>query len=123
LLWVGASPRQKAVRTGSEVEGIASWLEGALREQDLAREADVAEKRLEAALPPPDVDEVLSRLRSGARIRTGGGRFYREFFWDTRLRCEIFDEGSSDLVDATEHDLEAQLRNSPDAFRRALEEK
>jgi hypothetical protein len=123
VVWVGGSMQQRHLTSQADGAAIGTFVAQALEAQRLAQEADAAEEKRKAALPLPDYDEVLALLRAGGRVVAGGGRYSTEFFWDTRLRCEIFDEGLTMQQDATEDDLRAQIKYHPESFREALAKK
>ncbi|MDQ3031265.1 MAG: hypothetical protein M3Y87_02535 [Myxococcota bacterium] len=120
VVWIGDEPRATVVQAPDALAALHPWLEGALRAQQVSLAAADAETSREAGRPLPDRGAVLAHLTRGGRIRTGGGRWYETFFWEGRLRREVFDEGATHVQDASEHELERAIESSPDAFRRAL---
>ncbi len=121
VVWVGGSMRSKSVHRIEQFGPLEEWLAAGLGRQEGALLAAEAEAKRQAALPLPDYDAVVALLRSGARIRTSGGRYSETYFWDTRLRRDIFDEGESYVEDGSEEQLRSSIRLYSAAFREALE--
>lgn len=66
----------------------------------------------------PDLETVLARLRAGAHIQAGGGRYSRTFFFEgADLRCEIFDEGEIRVYPSTNDELKQAIADYPADFR------
>ncbi|MBK7581903.1 MAG: hypothetical protein IPI67_17055 [Myxococcales bacterium] len=120
VVWADRALSSQSFTTPEALGTLAPWLEAALDQQDRALLEAEAEARRKAALPPPDFDAVLALLKAGARICTSGARCNETFFWDGRLRREIFDEGDVSVCDGSEADLRRHMELYPDAFRRAL---
>jgi hypothetical protein len=117
-VWIESEAVERTVDDRSAIAALAAWLGPQIEKQHVARAAAEAESKRRAALPVPALDTVLARLRSGARISTGGGRWFETYFIEEgRLRREIFDEGLSDVGDATENELAKSISAHPDRFR------
>jgi hypothetical protein len=120
VVWVGTQMRSQPVSSPDGLRTLAAWLRPQLAAQRKAADAEAAEEARKKALPVPKLEAVLSLLRSGKRMSTGGGRYYETFFVsEGKLRCEVFDEGYSDVRDATEEELRSSIEQYPDRFRAA----
>lgn len=115
VIWVGNEPRVLVLSLADELKPLVLWARPALNEQlALAPGATSLEppKRW-----PPTLDDVLRRLRSGARAQVGGGRYHTTYYMSgERLLCHIFDEGVESEVEATREELQAAIRRTPEAF-------
>lgn len=124
VVWIENDAVERTVEDRTDltkVEGLASWLRPGLEKQMAARAAAEAEATRRSALPVPDFDAVLALLHAGHRVSTGGGRWYEIYFVEGgRIRREVFDEGLTDVGDATEAELRKAIGAHPDAFRAAL---
>lgn len=120
VAWAGEM-KERTLTSRDAIESCIPWLEATLGEQARAAaekaEARAAEARAAEALPTPDLATVLEYLRAGGRIRLPGGRCYDTFFWDGRLRLEMFDEGHVEVVDASEAQLRGEMKRHPDRFK------
>lgn len=118
VVWVGDASRSRTIASPEALASLASWLAPQLVDQKRALEAAAVEVARRKALPLPAFAEVMARLRTGERIRVGGGRYHTTYFFaGALLRCEIFDEGHVEEHDATEDALQREIERSPDDFR------
>lgn len=118
VVWVGDKMRSLRVTRQADLKKISTWLEPRLEAQRAAAEAAAKEEARRQALPLPGLEKVMRLLRDGKRIQTGGGRYSETYFIDgEKLRCQIFDEGSYEIRDASEADLQQVIKLYPDQFR------
>lgn len=122
VVWAGSDMRANRVTTRAMLAELGPWLEVQLRAQDESLRAVAAELARVRALPLPTLDDLLSVLRSGKRIVVGGGRWSETYFWENeRLRCSVFDEGFTEVIDATTTRLARCIELHADELRRQLE--
>jgi hypothetical protein len=121
VIWVGTSMRSKTVNEPGKLATLGDWLESEVAEQKVALDAEEVEAKRIAALPIPAFEDVMTALKVGIRIRTGGGRYSRTYFLDEGvLRCDIFDEGDSYVENVSEKELRETIALYPEVFREAL---
>jgi hypothetical protein len=121
VIWVGSSLRSKSVNDPTKLATLCDWLESEVAEQKVALDEEEAEAKRIAALPVPEFEDVMTALKVGIRIRTGGGRYSRTYFLDEGvLGCDIFDEGDSYVATVTEKELRETIALYPQVFREAL---
>lgn len=121
IVWVLNDMRSQALTTPSQLDKLPEWIAPHITAQRAAEAAAAADEERRRALPLPAVSEVMARLEAGERIATGGGRYFETFFIENgKLRREIFDEGYSEVVDATQQQLQESITLLPDRFRKEL---
>lgn len=119
VVWVGNDMRGKIVSSPDGLAALPQWIAPQISDQRRAEAAAAAEEARRRALPVPDISEVMTRLEAGERISTGGGRYYEIFFIEAgKLRREIFDEGFTEVLDATPAQLQNSISALPDRFRK-----
>lgn len=119
VVWVGSDMRGKFISSPDGLAALPQWILPQIDDQRRAEAAAVAEEARRRALPIPDISEVMARLEAGERLSTGGGRYYEIFFIEAgKLRREIFDEGFTEILDATQTQLQDSIRALPDRFRK-----
>jgi hypothetical protein len=123
VVWIEHAAAECTVARRAQLPELASWLRPRIEQQRAARIAAEAEAARRAALPPPDFAAVLELLHSGARVSTGGGRWHETYYVkDGRLCRDVFDEGITDELGASEGELRKAIATHPDAFRDALDQ-
>ena len=125
-VWEGSTKHEREVATLGSLEGLSAWIEEKVALQ--ARLADAATLQIaedaarRAAIPPPDMAQVISALREGVSFQIGGGRTYPTYAMkDGQLVVIQFDEGTTEEVRCTEDDLRAAMAEAPGLFRELLE--
>ena len=120
VVWVGDQTRLRTCSHPDDLGALPAWLAEHLAAQRFASDAAAAEDARKQALPLPDVAEVLARLRAGASIRLGGGRWSKTYYVkDGKLLCDEQEEADGATFDATEETLRADIAAYPDFFRSA----
>lgn len=121
VVWVGHKMRSLRVTTQEDLKKISAWLEPQLAAQRAAAEKSAREEAYKKSLPVPELSDVLRLLQGGKRIQTGGGRYSETYFIEgMKLQCEIFDEGYTEIRDASKADLQRVIQLHPDSFREHL---
>jgi hypothetical protein len=113
VIWIGMEPRVLLLSHADELKQLPLWARPALREQ-LALTATSAEppKRW-----PPTLEDVQKRLRGGARVQVGGGRYHTTYYMEgERLLRHEFDEGEESDAEAAPEELRAAIERTPEAF-------
>ncbi|HVY25398.1 MAG TPA: hypothetical protein VHB79_02560 [Polyangiaceae bacterium] len=108
-----STPRVLLLSHADELKQLALWARPALREQ-LALAATSAEppKRW-----PPTLEDVHERLRGGARVQVGGGRYHMTYYMEgERLLRHVFDEGEESEAEATPEEPRVAIERTPEAF-------
>ena len=119
VVWVADEMRSKIVSSPEGLAALPAWIAPQINDQRRAEAAAAAEEARRRALPLPDISEVMTRLKAGEKISTGGGLYYETFFIEAgKLRREIFDEGFCEILDATQAQLQDSIRALPDRFRK-----
>ncbi len=118
VVWVGDQMKNHGASTPRSLSMLGPWIGPMLAEQAKAQAAAAVEDQREKALPVPSVEDVLARLRDGQRIQASGGRYHETFFMQgATLRCEVFDEGHTQVFDATVDELAGSIKAYPADFR------
>jgi len=114
VVWISGKPHSRGLPSVNGIASLRRWAVPLLVKQ-LERGEEVP--RPEPS-PQPSLDEVLTKLRAGARIQDGGGRYYSTYFIENgRLRRCVFDEGHVENEDIDPATLQAAIARSPDQFR------
>jgi hypothetical protein len=116
VVWILGEMHARSIGTANDFASLLQWARPTLTHQ-LQRGADapIPESSKE---PPPSLEAVLSKLRAGARIQDGAGRYYCTYFMtQARLRRRVFDEGYELDEDIDLATLQAAIARSPDDFR------
>jgi len=113
VIWLAQEPRVLLLSHPDELKQLALWARPALREQlELAATSADPPKRW-----PPTLEDVLKRLRAGARVQVGGGRYHTTYYMEGgRLLRQAFDEGEESDGEATPEELQAAIERTPEAF-------
>jgi hypothetical protein len=116
VVWILGEMQARSVGTAAAFASLLHWARPTFTEQ-LERGADAPAPE-PSKEPPPSLEAVLSKLRAGARVQDGGGRYYCTYFMEQeRLRRRVFDEGYELDEDIDLATLQAAIARSPDDFR------
>lgn len=106
VVWLGDQMKSSSATNPRALAQLGPWIEPMLAEQTKALAAAAVAEQTKQARPLPRLEDVLALLRSGKRMSSGGGRYSQTYFMEGDvLRCDIFDEGHREVVDATVEEL------------------
>jgi hypothetical protein len=115
VIWVGKDPRVLVLTQADELKQLVPWARPALQEQWELTPSTTSQEPPKRW--PPTLDDVLRRLRAGARAQVGGGRYHTTYYMSgERLLCHIFDEGAESDEEAAIETLRAAIERTPEAF-------
>jgi hypothetical protein len=117
VVWVEGEARSHEIQHLGQLTSLAAWARPHLEAQR-SRGPDAPK----SSEPTPEgglsFEEVMTRLRGGARFKVAGSRYeHLYFFEDGRVLCDFWEEGTTRIYEVSERELRSVLARNPNDFR------